>query len=174
MRALWKSRAAVVLLNFANWCRGPNGRLHTTTKGHDRCQAMLFNRSTARANLRAALVPDPYDHLILRLATYYGHAAVSVFGALQPLVVNGALDAVDFTHDGKHPVYWPTGTERGAIYATFVADMLAHAISPSLLSPGKGLWTGRYWRKVLPLSRALDDATADMPSARWRRTAFGR
>ena len=107
LRSIWSSGTAIVLLNYANWCRGGSGLLEKATLGHARCQSMLFNRSAARVNLRAALVPDPWELLLGRLAAYYGHGAVSVFHSLQPLATSGAIDAVDFTHDGKHPVYWP-------------------------------------------------------------------
>uniref|UniRef100_A0A7S0P484 Uncharacterized protein n=1 Tax=Calcidiscus leptoporus TaxID=127549 RepID=A0A7S0P484_9EUKA len=138
------------MLNFANWCRGASGQLQRSTLGHARCQAMLFNRSAARANLRATVVPEPWDALLQRLAAHYGHVAVSVFDGLQPLAARGVIDAVDFTHDGKHPVYWPQGTERGAIYTTYVVDMLAFAISPALITPTDRLWTGGFSRHVSP------------------------
>jgi hypothetical protein len=45
--------------------------------------------------------------------------------------------------------------------------MVAHSLSPSLLLPGPGLWTGRFWRRTSALS-------APLPHALWVRAALGK
>lgn len=75
--------------------------------GHAKCQRVLLDPERAPRNLALAPFPDPWHMQLERLATHYGHAAVSMLHMLLPLVVRGALRASDFTQDGIHPIYWP-------------------------------------------------------------------
>ena len=43
---------AVVFLNMANWCRGPEGSVAYEVMGHAKCQRMVFDRDRSIRNLK--------------------------------------------------------------------------------------------------------------------------
>ena len=153
LRFLHPKDTAVVFLNMANWCRGGEGVVAWEVMGHAKCQRMLFDPERSVSNLGRAPVPDEWHGKLAQLAGHYGHASVSTFHALMPLVVTGQLNASDFTQDGMHPIYWPRGTDLGHVYVSYIADALAFAIDPSAVSLHTRLWTGR--RRQAPLSNLL-------------------
>ena len=154
LRALWPHGTAVVLLNFARWCRTLDGGAMQTSnsRGHRACQRLLFNRSHGRASVARVPAPEPWAARLARVAAHYGATAVSLFEALRPLVESGELPLSDFTHDGIHGIVWPRGTTRGAVYATFVGDALAGAVDTTLLEYSATAWTPnrRAWRAAAP------------------------
>ena len=114
VRALWRSRAAVILLNMANWCAG--GPKPWRYHGHLECQRLAFDADVARDHVRNMTLPDPFHAQLGRIAARYSHVSVSLLHALAPLVARGELLLHDFTHDGKHPITFPRGTRRGSVY----------------------------------------------------------
>ena len=144
VRALWPLDVAVILLNMPTWCIGETGRREGYVHGHSRCQRMVFNRTRSRMNVAAAQPPDRFQTALRAVALNYDQTSISVYDALQPLIADGAIDLLDFTHDGKHPIMYPRGTRRGSVLSRYMADLLAHAIEPSLLSdpPAGKVWRG--------------------------------
>ena len=145
VRALWTLDVAVILLNMPVWCLGETGERRSHVHGHTQCQRMIFNRTLSRTSIAAAELPEKYDATLRAVALNYKQTSISVFDALQPLIADGSLNLVDFTHDGKHPIMYPRGTRRGSVYSRYIADLLAHAVEPSLLGDERGnsIWHGR-------------------------------
>ena len=143
VRSLYVLRVAVILINMPTWCYGASGERVHAVHGHSKCQRMIFDRRLSRLSVAAATLPDRYDDQLSRVAGHYGQTAVSVLNALQPLVADGSIDLLDFTHDGKHPIMYPRGTQRGSVLSRYMADLLANAIDPTLLNHTRSsIWRG--------------------------------
>ena len=168
VRALWPLDVAVILLNMPTWCLGETGRREGYVHGHSRCQRMIFNQTRSRMNIAAAQLPDRFHATLRAVALNYEQTSISVFDALQPLVSDGAVDLLDFTHDGKHPIMYPRGTRRGSVLSRYMADLLAHAIDPALLRDER---KGAVWRgglsKVATAAADRGDSSR-RPARTWR------
>lgn len=164
LRALWQFDAAIVLLNMPVWCFDRNGRRNTGVYQHITCARMIHHRQHSRQHVANVALPERWDETLTQLARHYNLSAVSVFSALQPLIVQGKLDLVDFTHDGKHPISFPRGTRRGAVYSRYIADLIAFTLTPRSLAalPGGAVWRGRPWEEA---PRRLDGNTLSSTSS---------
>ena len=174
VRSLYTLNVAVILINMPSWCIGQSGKREHRVHGHERCQRMIFDRSRTRANIRASIIPDRYDDQLTRVAVHYGQTAVSPFNALQPLISDGLVDVLDFTHDGKHPILFPRGTRRGSVLSRYMADLLAHAIDPTLLRHDRdGVWRGGNPEPQNNTIDVLPPSTQVTSHASWRMLPIG-
>lgn len=143
LRYLWPTSTAVLFLNLGNFCRGANGTVSDDVMGHAKCQRMLFDGYASAANIGRATFPDPWHERLGQLAVHYGHSAVSMFDALQPLIASQAIKISEITQDGMHPTYWPRRSNLARVYVTYTADALAYAVDPTSVTHHNGIWNGR-------------------------------